>query len=118
MTYQTIEVRKLTPTIGAEIFGVDLAKPGIVMEAAPRVGDTYRMEFLLTEAEDAATVLSLDEVVHVRYGDFKDCIQTKDFTPLEPGNVEHKFYAPGIGLVMELDPGTGEILELVDIETH
>src|SRR5205809_1468663 len=27
MTSQTIEVRKLTPTIGAEIFGVDLAKP-------------------------------------------------------------------------------------------
>ena len=27
MGYQTIEVRKLTPCIGAEIFGVDLAKP-------------------------------------------------------------------------------------------
>src|SRR5437879_1478926 len=27
MTYQSIEVRKLTPTIGAEIFGVDLGKP-------------------------------------------------------------------------------------------
>ena len=27
MGYQTIEVRKLTPHIGAEIFGVDLAKP-------------------------------------------------------------------------------------------
>src|SRR6187549_2712315 len=27
MSYQTIEVRKLTPTIGAEIFGVDLAQP-------------------------------------------------------------------------------------------
>jgi len=27
MSYQSIEVRKLTPTIGAEIFGVDLAKP-------------------------------------------------------------------------------------------
>jgi taurine dioxygenase len=27
MTYQSIDVRKLTPTIGAEVFGVDLAKP-------------------------------------------------------------------------------------------
>src|SRR5262249_4273841 len=27
MTYQTIEVRKLTPHIGAEIFGADLSRP-------------------------------------------------------------------------------------------
>src|SRR5262249_1766545 len=27
MAYQTIDVRKLTPTIGAEMFGVDLAQP-------------------------------------------------------------------------------------------
>ena len=27
MAYETIEVRKTTPTIGAEIFGVDLANP-------------------------------------------------------------------------------------------
>ena len=27
MAYQSIEVRKLTPSIGAEIFGVDLGKP-------------------------------------------------------------------------------------------
>ena len=27
MGYQTIEVRKLTPAIGAEIFGVDLSRP-------------------------------------------------------------------------------------------
>jgi taurine dioxygenase len=26
MAYQTIEVRKLTPTIGAEVFGVDLGR--------------------------------------------------------------------------------------------
>ena len=27
MGYQTIEVRKLTPVIGAEIFGPDLSRP-------------------------------------------------------------------------------------------
>ena len=27
MRYQSIEVRKVTPAIGAEIFGVDLGKP-------------------------------------------------------------------------------------------
>ena len=60
-------------------------------------------------------VLSLDEDVSVPFGDFEDCLQTADFTPIEPGNLEWKFYAPGIGLVLEMDPESGEALELVDV---
>ena len=37
--------------------GVDGARAGIVMPAHPRVGDTYRQEFYLGEAEDEARVL-------------------------------------------------------------
>src|SRR5438046_2488553 len=37
--------------------GVDEARPGIVMEAHPKVGDFYRQEFLLNTAEDSAGVL-------------------------------------------------------------
>ena len=43
-----------------------------------------------------------------------DCLQTLDFTPIEPDAVEHKFYAPGIGPILEVDPETGERLELID----
>ena len=39
--------------------GVDGAKPGILMKAAPQVGDTYRQEFMFGEAEDLAEVLNL-----------------------------------------------------------
>jgi len=100
---------------GSWIAGEDGAHPGIVMEAMPQVGDVYRQEFLLGEAEDAATVLALDQAVDVPYGSFDGCAQTGDFSPLEPGTLEHKYYAPGIGLVLEVDPDSGERLELVDV---
>ncbi len=93
--------------------GEDGALPGRILPAQPVVGETYRGELLLTEAEDAATVLSLDATATTAMGTFTHCIQTLDFTPLEPGAIEHKFYAPGIGLVLETKPGTSERLELI-----
>ena len=95
--------------------GVDGAKPGIIMEANPKVGDVYRQEFSLGVAEDAAEVLATDAAASVPFGDFTGCLQTHDFTPLEPDGLEHKFYAPGVGLVLELHPETGERNELVDV---
>lgn len=102
---------------GSWIAGEDGAHPGVLMWANPTVGQTYRQEFLLGEAEDAGTVLSLNETVDVPYGEFDACAQTLDFTPLEPGHEEWKFFAPGVGLVLEVDPDSGERLELVDIVT-
>ena len=37
---------------------------------------------------------------------------TRDFSPLEPGIEEHKYYAPGVGLIVELDPASGDRVEL------
>jgi hypothetical protein len=95
--------------------GVDGASPGIVMPVARRVGDVYRQEFLLGEAEDMGEVASLDEDVSVPYGDFTGALMTYDFTPVEPDALEEKFYAPGVGLVLEVDPETGERVELIDV---
>jgi hypothetical protein len=38
-----------------------------------------------------------------------------DFTPLEPEVFEYKYYAPGVGLILEVDPETGERVELVEM---
>ena len=38
--------------------GVDGAKPGIVMEAKPKVGDNYRQEYTISDAEDNAEVIA------------------------------------------------------------
>jgi hypothetical protein len=108
---------KVVSTKGSWEAGVDGAQPGIAMEAAPKVGDTYRQEFYAGEAEDMADVVSLTESAKVAYGSFQDLVMTKDYTPLEPAVVEHKFYARGIGLVLELGvKGGSERVELVTVE--
>lgn len=61
---------------------------------------TYRQEYYEGEAEDAAEMLGLDEWVEVPFGRFRNVLMTKDYTPLEPGVLEHKFYAKGVGPVL------------------
>lgn len=79
--------------------GVEGALPGIIMLAHPIEGMWYRQEYWEGEAEDVAQVLSLNATVSVPYGDFSNCLQTAEWNPLEPGIVEHKFYAPDVGLL-------------------
>lgn len=100
---------------GAWEAGVDGAQPGIVMEAHPRRGDRYRQELRTGVAEDKARVLSTTASATVPLGTYRDVLKTKDFTPLEPGVVEHKYYARGVGLVLEVAvSGDGERVELVE----
>jgi hypothetical protein len=35
-------------------------------------------------------------------GSYHDVLETKEFTPLEPKLVEHKYYARGVGVVREV----------------
>lgn len=95
--------------------GVKGASPGIVMEAHPKVGDFYRQEFLLNNAEDTAGVLNLNQTVTVPAGTFHHCLETEEITGLEPGALEHKFYAAGIGNVQTIDLVTGDTFPLVQI---
>jgi hypothetical protein len=98
-------------TEGSWEAGVDGAKPGIMMQANPKVGQSYRQEYYKGHAEDWAQVVNLDEIVKVPYGSFEHVLVTKEWTPLEPNLVEHKYYAPGVGPV---GPPGG--LELIDIK--
>ena len=101
-------------TEGSWVAGVDGAQPGIIMKANPRVGEVYNEELAPGVAEDKAKVLSLDKEVDVAYGSFDDALKTKNFTPLDPDNIEHKYYAQGVGLVLGTNPDGGRE-ELVKI---
>jgi hypothetical protein len=122
----TIELEngKVVSTAGSWEAGVDGALPGIIMPADPKVGDSYRQEYYEGEAEDTAEVISrngaaLNDAVSTPYGSFsKDVLVTEDWNPLEPDILEHKYYAPGIGLIGEVKvTGPSEKIELVDFET-
>ncbi|MEO8324898.1 MAG: hypothetical protein ABI618_03560 [Nitrospirota bacterium] len=97
--------------------GVDDAQPGIIMKAKPKVGDIYRQEFALGEAEDMGEVISTTETKKmVPAANCADtCVVTRDFLPIEPGHVEKKFFAPGIGNILAIDLDTGKREELVQV---
>jgi hypothetical protein len=107
--------------------GRDGDRPGIIFLASPTVGDVYRQEWSPGNAEDAATVLStsygfgnhpeLDEFVPAELALLlcaNDCVVTGEVTPIEPDVFERKYYAPGVGLFLEVDPETGDTVQLVD----
>jgi hypothetical protein len=101
-------------------------KPGIIFQANPRPGQTYIEESSLGNAEDATFVI----VVDYSYGRYpnldilvppqlarllcaRNCVVTKNFSSLEPGQFQRKYYAPGIGVFLETAPQTGEVNRLV-----
>jgi len=100
--------------------GEQNACPGIVMWANPGAhkGEIYYQEFLPGTAEDQAQVINTNSKVSVPYGTFSNCIQTKEFTNLEPGVVEYKYYAANVGLLKtEMTSGGNEFEALISI-TH
>ena len=95
------------------------AKPGIIMLAHPKVGQTYRQEYKKGVAEDMAKVLDLNGSVKVSYGSFHHAVVTKEWSPLETGVVAHKYYGAGAGDVKEVAvKGPLETLELVDVRSN
>ncbi|WP_327581766.1 hypothetical protein OHA25_38170 [Nonomuraea sp. NBC_00507] len=107
---------RLAGTKGSWQAGEDGAGAGIVMMAEPRVGDSYHQENRPGIAQDQAEVLSLSERVKVTFGGFQQVIKTKEFTPLEPDRLDHKFYARNVGLVLEEAAAGGqERCELVEM---
>src|SRR4051794_7053240 len=108
----------VTSTEGTFRAGVDGAEGGIIMLAHPHVGDSYQQELSKGHAEDHAKVLTLSASVSVPFGTFHDVLKTKETTPLDPGVVEDKYYARGVGEVREQDVRGGtDRQDLVSVTT-
>ena len=97
--YAQDEDGNVVSTLGSWEAGKNGAKPGIIMLAHPKVGDGYRQEFLAGIAEDRARVVRRGLEVKVPYGTFHNCLKTVEFTALEPGIREAKYYCPKVGFV-------------------
>jgi len=114
---QEIENGQVVSTEGSWEWGVDEALPGIIMWADPaaHIGEEYRQEFYEDEAEDWGKVVALDQTVEVPFGTFNNCVQIEEWDGLDEGPHEVKYYAPQVGVVLEVEGGGR--LELVDLVT-
>jgi len=97
---------RVTSTEGTWLAGRSGAQPGIYMPASPRIGQTGRQEYLKGHAEDHFRVIGVFSTTvspHV-----KNTVLTEEWTPLEPGVLDHKMYVRGIGTVLEQTQKGGE----------
>jgi hypothetical protein len=94
--------------------GRDGARPGLFMPGDPKVGQSARQEFYKGHAEDHFKILDLNAKVSTAYVSSRHALRTKEWTPLEPGIVDNKYYVRGIGDVKEKTVKGGlERLQLV-----
>ena len=116
---KSMRMEKSLATEGSWEAGVDGAEAGIVMLADPQVGDTYRQEWYPGHAEDAAEVVSLNEEVTVPYGTFTNCLQTREFSTIDPELNEYKYDCIAVGAVtLEVVIDSGERVELIDVNAE
>lgn len=111
------------------------ALPGIIMLAQPRSGDTYFQEQAPDVALDQASVTSTGVTVKLKRedafppGTFTNCIKTKEFSDLEKGSTEYKYYCPDIGnvlveehhgsvLISELTSGAADAFRFRTLRKH
>ena len=93
-------------TAGSWEAGVDGALPGYIMPAEVNLkpGTCYQQEFYEDVAEDEAKVMRLNAKADLENGDsYEDCLETKEWSPLELGAIEQKIYGRDVGLVLNFE---------------
>ncbi len=88
---------------GAWHAGVNGAREGMIMPGTVLIGARYFQEIAPDVALDRAEIMKLDATLTTPFGTFTNALFTRETTPLEPGSVSVKYYAPGIGLVKDGD---------------
>lgn len=93
------------------------AEKGIIMLTEPASGDFYSQEYYPDVAEDMGKVLNFKKLDGPLVGKQSDCLRTKEWNPLEPGSIEHKYYCYGLGLVLVEENAGGKTVwvDLVEI---
>jgi hypothetical protein len=92
------------------------ARAGVYITAHPKVGQTREQEHFPGHAEDHFAVLDIAAPVSVPLLASNDAVLTKEWTPLEPKVLDHKYYVRDVGMVREASvKGPVEIGNLVSI---
>jgi hypothetical protein len=100
---------------GAWEAGINEAVAGIIMLANPEPGISYQQEFSEGIAEDKAKVVATGLTIQTPLNTYVDCLKIKEWTDLEKGSIDFKFYAPGVGLIKEQKQNTeSELVAIVE----
>src|SRR5262249_23731538 len=92
---------QVVSTAGSWEAGIS-GEPGILMLADPEVGQRYKQEDSPNNAEDMGKIVSLCAPVAVPYGNYACSLQTAEWSLVESGPRDAKFYVSGVGDVLEL----------------
>lgn len=86
---------------GAWLSGEKGARFGLMMPGFPLLKARFYNEVAPKVAMDRAEIVGVSVTFKTPAGEFKNCLKIEETTPLEPGEKEHKHYAPGIGLIQD-----------------
>jgi hypothetical protein len=106
---------RVTSTEGSWRAGTNGARQGVFMPARPHVGQSFAQEHYPGHAEDRFKIVSRTATIGVPFGTVRgSALMTEEWTPLEPGVRDAKWYVKGIGQVKEATlKGGDERAELV-----
>ncbi|MGZ6796566.1 MAG: hypothetical protein ACXVEU_12980 [Nocardioidaceae bacterium] len=108
----------VTSREGSWLAGRNGARPGVYITAHPKVGQARRQEYYKGHAEDHFKVISTSAHLTVPMLSSHHAVETKEWSPLEPGVLDHKFYVRDLGVVSEQSvKGPREGARLVSV-TH
>lgn len=118
-------VPELTAIDGSFKVERDGDRAGVFFPGTRIVGEVFRQEYSLGNAEDIGEVVSvdyhygenaeLDELVPQDLAQMlcnHDCVVVAESTPIEPEVFERKYYAPGIGFFIGTNPVEEEVVFL------
>ncbi len=99
---------KISGHSGAWLLGRDTKTPGILLPAHPKTSDKFQSENVPGITREDDEVVSISETVTVPAGTFHDCVKVKEHA--SDGATEFKLYAPGVGVIAEMDSEAGLLL--------
>jgi hypothetical protein len=96
-----LQGRKNCQPCGTWRSGVNGAKFGLMLPARPQVGQRFYQELAPKVAMDRAEIVSVTTIISTPAGKFEKCVHIAETNPLEKGKTDHKWFAPGVGMVKD-----------------
>ena len=98
----TYKQGKIAGHEGVWLSGVGGARFGLMMPGKPKAGDRFYQEIAPDAAMDRAEIVGVSDKVETTAGTFRDCVHFRESSAIEKG-VDHKWFAPGVGLIKDGD---------------